>query len=96
MLKSIAVALALVLSTAVAQADDLDFTKIKCSEFVSAPKDEISIILAWLEGYYTKESDPPVIHVDKMQGDAKKLGEYCGEHGDENIIHAADTVMPVK
>lgn len=86
----------LVLSTVAANADDLDFSKIKCSDFVSAPKDQISIILAWLEGYYTKENDPPVIHVDKMQADAKKLGEYCGAHGDDNIIHAADTVMPVK
>ena len=96
MLKSIIVAVALIFCAGVANADDLDFSKIKCSDFVSSPKDQVSIILAWLEGYYTKENDPPVIHVEKMQNDAKKLGTYCGAHGDDNIIHAADTVMPVK
>lgn len=101
MFKSGVAAIALALSAALAfsgaaRADDLDFSKIKCSDFVSAPKDQVAIILAWLEGYYTKENDPPVIHMDKMQEDAKKLGAYCGAHGDDDIIHAADKVMPVK
>jgi hypothetical protein len=49
-----------------------------------------------LEGYYTKENDPPVIYTDKMNKDAKNLGAYCAEHKDANIIKAAEAVMPVK
>ncbi|HWB49663.1 MAG TPA: HdeA/HdeB family chaperone [Stellaceae bacterium] len=86
----------LLLSAMAAHAEDLDMTKIKCKDFISAPKDHISIILAWLEGFYTKESDPPIIFSDKMAKDAKNLNTYCNDHGDDNIVHAADMVMPVK
>jgi HdeA/HdeB family len=44
-----------------AMALDLDFSKVMCKEFVSASKDEIGTILTWLEGYYTKENDPPIM-----------------------------------
>ena len=95
MLKTSLFILALLLSVATAHAQDMDMTKIKCKEFVAAPKDQIAIILAWLEGFYTKESDPPIIFADKMAKDAKNLSTYCNAHGDDDIVHAADKVMPV-
>ena len=96
-LKSKLLVLALALAAvSPAYAQDMDMTKIKCKEFISAPKDQISIILAWLEGYYTKESDSPIIFADKMTKDAKSLSAYCNAHGDDDIIQAADKVMPVK
>ena len=95
-LKATLAALAMFGMAAPAFAQDLDFSKIKCKEFVSAPKDQIGTILVWLEGYYTKESDPPIMYSDKMSKDAKNLGAYCGEHGDDDIIKAAEKVMPVK
>ena len=79
-----------------ASAQDLDFSKISCKEFINAPKDEISTILAWMEGYYTKESDPPIMRADKTVKDAKALSAYCNDHGDDDIIKAAEAVMPVK
>jgi hypothetical protein len=79
-----------------AAAEDLDFSKIKCKDFISAPKDQISIILTWLEGYYTKETDPPILYADKTVKDAQNLSAYCNAHGDDDIIKAGETVMPVK
>lgn len=79
-----------------ASAQDLDFSKIRCKDFISAPKDQIATILTWLEGYYTKENAPPILYVDKVVKDAQKLGEYCNANPDHDIIKAADTVMPVK
>jgi len=97
MTRSIALfAAASLLASSAASAQDLDFSKIKCKDFISAPKDQIATILTWLEGYYTRENAPPILYVDKVVKDAKKLGEYCGTHGDDDIIKAADTVMPVK
>ena len=60
------------------------------------PKDEIGTILTWLEGYYTKENAPPIMYADKTVKDAKALSEYCNAHPDQDIIKAADEVMPVK
>ena len=42
-----------------ASAQDMDFSKIKCSDFIAAPKDEVGSILMWLEGFYTKQNAPP-------------------------------------
>jgi HdeA/HdeB family protein len=94
-LKGIVLGLTVLLSTSLAYAQDMDMTKIKCKEFIAAPKDQVAVILAWLEGFYTKESDPPIIFADKMAKDAKNLSTYCNAHGDDDIVHAADKVMPV-
>ena len=92
----IAVALSTFVFSSSAFAEDLDFSKIKCKDFISAPKDQIGTILAWLEGFYTKENDPPILYGDKTIKDAKNLSAYCNEHGDDDIIKAAEKVMPVK
>lgn len=97
MLKGFTVfAVASLLVASGASAQDLDFSKIKCKDFIAAPKDQIATILTWLQGYYTKENAPPILYVDKLMKDAEKLGTYCRAHGDDDIIKAADTVMPVK
>ena len=79
-----------------AMAEDLNFSKIKCKEFISAPKDEVSTILVWLEGFYTKENAPPIMYADKTVKDAKALSDYCNAHNDDDMIKAADAMMPVK
>ena len=76
-------------------ADDVDMATIKCKDFLASSQDEIGMILVWLEGYYTKENDPPILHVDKMKKDAGNLAAYCKANGDIGIIAAADKVMPV-
>jgi hypothetical protein len=85
-----------VLLASPASAQDMDLSKIKCSEFIAAPKDQIAIILTWLEAFYTKEGDPPILYADKTAKDAKNLSAYCNDHRDDDIIKAADAVMPVK
>ena len=85
-----------VFAAGIAQAQDMDMRQIKCTEFVAAPKDQIALILTWLEGFYTKESDPPIIFAAKATKDAKNLADYCSAHPDDNVIQAADTVMPAK
>jgi acid stress chaperone HdeB len=92
----IAFAAVLFMLTRQASAEDMDFSKIKCSDFLSSPKDQISIVLAWLEGYYTKENDPPIMYSEKLVKDAKGLSEYCNSNRDDDIIKAAEKVMPVK
>jgi acid stress chaperone HdeB len=79
-----------------ALAQDLDFSKITCKEFISAPKDQIATILTWLEAYYTNQNDPPIMYAEKTKKDAKNLSEYCNANGADDIIKAADKVMPAK
>ena len=79
-----------------ARAQDIDMNTIKCKDFIAADKSEVGNILIWLEGFYTKEDDPPILHVQKMQSDAQNLGKFCGNNPNVSIITAAEKVMPVK
>ncbi|HTJ02689.1 MAG TPA: HdeA/HdeB family chaperone [Methylovirgula sp.] len=79
-----------------AKAQDLDFSKITCTQFDAGSKPEIGAILTWLEGYYAKKDAAPVLSSDKIVKDAQALTEYCKAHGDDNIIKASEAVMQAK
>ena len=74
-------------------AEQLDLSTVKCKEFLESSKDNIRLILMWLEGYYSDEDAPPVVDFDKMLVNGKKLGEYCGKNPGHSVITAADIVM---
>lgn len=75
------------------KANQIDLTAWTCKQFQSAAKDEVTLILAWLDGYYRAEDDPPVIDTDQLAANAKKLGSYCSAHPDTKLITAADTLF---
>ncbi len=79
--------------SASAKANEIDLSTWTCKQFQSASKDEITLILAWLDGYYRAEDDPPVVDTDQLGANAKKLGAYCAAHPDTKLITAADTLF---
>jgi HdeA/HdeB family len=89
-----AVAIAAACAGAPAATADLDFSKLTCKQFISAPKDQIDTMLAWLEGYYTREPAPPIMYAGRTVKDAKNLTDYCNAHPDDNVFLAAESVMP--
>jgi acid stress chaperone HdeB len=76
-----------------ASASTIDLSTWSCAKFQSADKDDIGVILAWMDGYYRGEDDPPVIDTEKFVANAKKLGEYCAAHPETGIITAADELF---
>ena len=76
-----------------ASATSIDLSTWTCAKFQAADKDDIGVILAWMDGYYRGEDDPPVIDTEKFVANAKKLGEYCAAHPDTGIITAADELF---
>ena len=74
-------------------ADDIDLSTWTCQKFQSASKDDIGVILAWLDGYYKDEDDPPIIDTGKFVENAKKLGQYCSQHPDLGLITATDKLF---
>jgi acid stress chaperone HdeB len=88
-----ALAIGLVASANPAFAASIDLSTWTCAKFQAADKDDIGVILAWMDGYYRNEDDPPVIDTDKFVANAKKLGEYCSKHPDIGIITAADELF---
>jgi acid stress chaperone HdeB len=74
-------------------AGDIDLSAWTCQKFQSANKDDVGVILTWLDGYYRGDDDPPVIDTDKLAANAKKLGEFCAAHPDVGLITATDKVF---
>jgi acid stress chaperone HdeB len=83
----------LLISSGSAFAEEIDLSTWSCHKFQTAGKDDVGVILAWLDGYYRGENDPPVIDTDKFVEHAKQLGEYCSGHPDEGLITATDKLF---
>jgi len=86
-------AVAMLACSAPAVAEDIDLSTWTCKQFQSASKDDIGVILSWLDGYYKDEDDPPVIDTTQFVANAKKLGEYCSAHPDIGLITATDKLF---
>jgi acid stress chaperone HdeB len=76
-----------------ANASEIDLSTWTCKQFQAAGKDEVALILAWLDGYYRAEDDPPVIDTSQLAANSKKLDAYCAAHPDSKLITAADTLF---
>src|SRR5579862_1275796 len=94
-MKFLAIALVggMALYGATAGATDIDLSTWTCKQFQSASKDDVGVILAWLDGYYRDEDDPPIINTDQFVANAKKLGQYCAAHPDIGLITATDKLF---
>jgi acid stress chaperone HdeB len=81
------------LSGNVARAEKIDFSTTTCKQFMDSHKDAIGIVLAWLDGYYREEDDPPVFDTDRFAANAKKLGAFCAANPTLGLITATDKLF---
>jgi acid stress chaperone HdeB len=75
------------------QSQQLDMSTVKCRDFVSSSKENIALMLMWLQGYYSDQDASPIIDFDQMQKDAAKLGDYCAKNPDHSVITAAEEAL---
>lgn len=78
-------------SSAFAQVIDLSNTT--CQTFDSSSKEEVGIILHWLDGYYKRENDLPVIDMARFVTNATKLREYCANHPTAPLFTATANLL---
>jgi acid stress chaperone HdeB len=81
------------LVAAPAQAQKLDLSTVTCKQFLEKGKENISLIVMWLAGFYTEEDAPPVVDFDKMKSDTEKLSDYCGKNPDSGLITAVEQAL---
>jgi len=55
----------------------IDLSMMTCREFLAMDKNEIRIIWAWLDGYYTDEQDAPIIDTNTLVDNLKKLNNIA-------------------
>ena len=87
------VAAAMWATTPAPAADQVDLSTITCKKFLEYNKENMSLMLMWLDGYYTEDDAPPIVDFDRMMDNGRKLGEYCGKNPDHSVITAADKVL---
>jgi acid stress chaperone HdeB len=76
-----------------AQAQKLDLSTVTCKQFLDSGKENISLIMMWIAGFYTDADDPPIVDFDKMKGDTAKLSEHCGKNPGTNLITAVEEAL---
>jgi acid stress chaperone HdeB len=76
-----------------ARSEVIDFSKMTCKQFFDTHKGEVSLILAWLDGYSREDNDPPILDTNEFAANAKKLTEYCAAHPAASLTTAADEVF---
>jgi acid stress chaperone HdeB len=86
-------AVSLALAAAPAQAVVLDLSTVTCKQFVDGDKDEISMVLTWLDGWYKGDEDEAIIDTDVFVGNAKKFGTYCAANPNISVVNAAEKVL---
>jgi HdeA/HdeB family len=71
----------------------IHLTEVTCKTFVEEMKREQGIIVAWLQGYYFPEHEPPVIDVDRLLSDSAKLTEHCINTLEDDLMTASEEVF---
>ena len=81
------------LSGLAARAETIDLSTTTCKQFLEGHKNEIGIILAWLDGYYREEDDPPIFDTDTVEANGRKLSAYCAANPNVGLITATDKLF---
>ncbi len=96
------VARALIMSAALlacvpaAQAQVVDLSKTTCKDFLEIGKDGITIIWAWMYGYYADQDADPTIDIGKLTSQGQKLAEFCKANPTSGLIDAAEPIYASK
>jgi acid stress chaperone HdeB len=81
------------LPPAQAQKQQFDLSVVTCKQFFAYNKENMTLMMMWLDGYYSEDDAPPIVDFDKMAENMKNLGEYCGKNPGHSVITASDKVM---
>jgi acid stress chaperone HdeB len=88
-----ALAASLAAGGAFAQDSKLDLNVLTCQKLFEMKREQINIVLAWLQAYYLQEDAPPVVDLDKLSADTQRLSGYCAANPQEDISSAADVLF---
>ena len=64
-----------------AQKQQFDLSTMTCKRFFEYDKDNLAIMLMWLDGYYSDEDAPPIVDFDKMARTARSSAILRQESG---------------
>jgi hypothetical protein len=91
-LRAIALSLALFASTSAAQAQSVNMSNLSCKDFLGLKPDAITMLWAWLYGYYADQDAEPVVDFDKLTAKGQAMAQACKQSPDKDIITIAKDI----
>jgi hypothetical protein len=86
-------AVALVLAAA-PSAHSLDMAKITCRSFAATGHDNMAAVIMWLRGYHAGRTGiVAATDISEAHAYGKRLGHYCKQHPDANLIDASEQIL---
>ena len=89
----VVLAASLAAAAAFAQDGKLDLATLTCRKLFEMNREQVNIVLGWLQGYYLEENGAPVVDLDKLSADRLRLSGYCAANPQEDVISAADALF---
>jgi len=83
----------LTLASAPSHAVVLDLSTVTCQQFIEGSKDEITMVLTWLDGWYKGDEDEAIIDTDVFVTNAKKFGTFCAANPNISVVNAAEKIL---
>jgi hypothetical protein len=87
------------LAAAPAQAVVLDLSTVTCKQFIEGDKDQIAMVLTWLDGWYKGDEDEAIIDTDvfvaKTQAPKEERRDYINAEDIETYFPSAGFELPV-
>ena len=75
-----------------AQDSKLDLAALTCQKLFEMKREQINIVLAWLQAYHLEDDAPPVLDLGKLSADALRLSGYCTANPEEDVISASEAL----
>lgn len=91
-LRTLALCLAVSAFAAPAGAQVVNLSSLSCKEFVGLKPDAITMLWAWLYGYYADQDADPIIDFGKLTAKGQALAEACAKSPDKDIISVAEDI----
>jgi hypothetical protein len=91
LLAALAVSAALFAAPA-AQAQVVNMSNLSCKEFLTLKPDAITMLWAWLYGYYADQDADPVVDFNKLTAKGQALAQACQGSPDKDIITIAEDI----
>ncbi len=73
-------------------AQDTDMATIKCSEFLKSNQNDMTMLIFWIDGYISAQSDNTVISDEWMTKLGTHLGSYCATNPNNTIMQAIEAM----
>jgi hypothetical protein len=88
--RCVALAAALALSAAPG-AHGLDFSKVTCRTFLASGERNMAALIMFMRGYHAGRTG--TIPYDSADRYGAKLGSYCRQHPDANLIQSSEKIL---